>query len=68
VAYAQTGNALEAALYGTVAGSIVVEQRGALGVLPLDRTLANQRLAWLRDSVQLPRTESKQPCAWKTAS
>jgi ribokinase len=64
VAYGRTGDALEAALHGTVAGSFVVERRGALAVLPFDQVLAEQRLSWLRSMLR----ENEQPCAWKTAS
>jgi ribokinase len=68
VIYARTGDPLEAALAGTVAGSLIVERRGALAVLPFNRAAAEQRLAWLRRSLQPTRTETDQPCAWKTAN
>jgi ribokinase len=64
VAYGQTRNALAAALHGTVAGSLTVERRGALAVLPFDQVLAEQRLSWLRSMLR----EIEQPCVCKTAS
>jgi ribokinase len=63
VTYAHTHDAIESALRATVAGSLMVERRGALAVLPFDRTLIEQRLTSLRN-----RTETEHPCAWKTAS
>jgi ribokinase len=68
VIYGRTGDALEAAVHGTVAGSFMVEHRGALAMLPFNRAIAEQRLAWLRRSLQPPRMETDQACAWKTAS
>ncbi len=68
VVYGRTGDVLEAALHGTVAGSLTVERRGALAVLPFNHTLAEQRLTWLRGTLQQPETETQHACAWKTAS
>jgi ribokinase len=47
LAYGRGGDALRAACCATVSASFVVEQRGALAVLPLDRDLAERRLAQL---------------------
>jgi sugar/nucleoside kinase (ribokinase family) len=44
VTYGRTGALLESARRATVAASFVVEQRGALAVLPFDRALAQRRL------------------------
>jgi ribokinase len=59
--YARTGDPLEAAMHGTVAGSLIVEQRGALSVLPFNNAVAERRLRWLKEEIN-------QSCAWKTAS
>jgi len=59
--YARTGDPLQAAIHGTVAGSLIVEQRGALSVLPFNNAVAERRLRWLKEEIN-------QSCAWKTAS
>jgi ribokinase len=53
VSFGRRGDLLDAACRATVAASFVVERRGALAVLPLDRASAERRLARLR--VQLNR-------------
>jgi ribokinase len=47
VSYGHSGALVDAACHATVAASFVVEQRGALAVLPLDRPAAERRLEWL---------------------
>jgi ribokinase len=49
-AYATTANALHAARAATVAASFVVERRGALALLPLDRARAQARLRALESA------------------
>jgi len=66
--YAQSGDPIESALRATVAASLIVEQPGALSVLPFDRTLAEQRLTCLRNTLQPLRTENQDACAWRSAS
>jgi ribokinase len=69
VSYGQDGDLLEAACRATVAASFVVEQRGALAVLPFDCSAAEQRLALLRDALDTPGVEEvHRPCAWTNVS
>jgi ribokinase len=49
VSYGQDGDVLNAARRATVAASFVVEQHGALAVLPFDCAVAEQRLGWLTE-------------------
>jgi len=66
--YAQSGDPIESALRATVAASLIVEQPGALSILPFDRTLAEQRLTCLRNTLQPFRTENQDACAWRSAN
>ncbi|TMF03177.1 MAG: carbohydrate kinase family protein [Chloroflexi bacterium] len=68
VSYGQHGDVREAALHATVAGSLMVERRGALGVLPFDTDVTEQRLERLRDRLKTKRTETDRRCAWITAN
>lgn len=49
VGYVETGDALQAGLYGTVSASFVVEGPGALYALQFHRTDAERRLGWVRE-------------------
>ncbi len=56
--WVETGNALEAGLWGTVSASFAVEAWGALHLLDVPRAAASERLAWLRPHVRsLRRTD-----------
>jgi sugar/nucleoside kinase (ribokinase family) len=68
VSFGQQGDVLEAALHATVAGALMVEHRGALAALPFDRYVAEQRLEWLKGTLEPLRMESKHPCAWTNAN
>jgi hypothetical protein len=68
VSFGQQGDVLEAALRATVAGALMVEHRGALAVLPFDRHLAQQRLEWLKGTLEPLKMEIQQPCAWTNAN
>jgi len=48
VGYLETGNMLDAALYGTVSASFVIEEFGGLHALSITRTQAEERLAEVR--------------------
>lgn len=48
VGYLETGNPLQAALYGTVSASFIIESFGGLHALQISRTQAEERLAKLR--------------------
>lgn len=63
VSYGQppVGGVVAAACRATVAASFVVERRGALAVLPVDCSAAQQRLERLTEEMNLP-------CAWTNAS
>lgn len=60
VTYGQGGSLLESTCRATVAASFVVERRGALAVLPLDRAMAEQRMQMLKGDPRL--------CAWTSAT
>jgi len=56
--WVETGNALEAGLWGTVSASFAVEAWGALHLLDVPRAATSERLAWLRPRVRsLRRTD-----------
>jgi ribokinase len=59
VTFGARGDVRESALRATVAASFVVEQRGALAVLPIDAGLREQRLHWLDDAVEPARWEEE---------
>lgn len=55
---AETGDVLEAGLRGTVSASFAVEHWGAFGMLGVEQSEAEKRLAWLHDRVRpLDRTD-----------
>ncbi len=47
VGWSETGNLVTAALYGTVSASFAVESLGALQLLDIERSAAQERLDWL---------------------
>ena len=66
--YARTRDPLESGLRASVAGALTVEQYGALSILPFNRAIIEQRLSWLRQTLEHLGTENREPCAWKTVS
>jgi sugar/nucleoside kinase (ribokinase family) len=66
--YARTRDPLESGLRASVAGALTVEQYGALSILPFNQTTLQHRLSSLRQRLEHPRTENREPCACTTAS
>ncbi|NJN95722.1 MAG: hypothetical protein HC875_17220 [Anaerolineales bacterium] len=54
VGYLETGDPLQAALYGTVSASFIIESFGGLYALQINRTQAEERLAKLRQINKIP--------------
>lgn len=55
IGYAETGDAVQAALYGTVSASFIIEGFGGLHALKITREQAEQRLATLKQMNKLAR-------------
>lgn len=57
VGYMETGDVIQAALYGTVSASFAVESLGALNLLAIERSAAKERLTWLERQMAKPDRE-----------